>query len=270
MSIICYPADSDDSDDDESGPPTPSSSVFPYPDSPPEPRLLTLADISDPATILVPLLNLKSLEDNSPEPPLNSLSVITVSGSGVDIAPLPKHNIPSEMSTLPPPEEALSAETVFRLPEVSLQVILGFYQRAISVSRYARHFSTDDWNRSRAFRPGSAKVAQKMVGLTSPQFRELCTDVYDELVRRNVEEKNKSKGNSTPQASFREPEGLHPKRVVAREKLRWLPHSRLLDLISDIVGELKKRSLGEEMGRAAAAHGYVPSAARLSAVLGQE
>ncbi|KAI8636468.1 hypothetical protein BD408DRAFT_426099 [Parasitella parasitica] len=73
---------------------------------------------------------------------------------------------------------------------------------------------------------------QKLTRLNSLQFHELATDVYDELMRRNLE-KHKS---------FLElREDFHPRRNQARQKLATLPDGRFKDLASDVYHELKRR-----------------------------
>ncbi|KZT42290.1 hypothetical protein SISSUDRAFT_1125722 [Sistotremastrum suecicum HHB10207 ss-3] len=73
---------------------------------------------------------------------------------------------------------------------------------------------------------------QKIGKLTKQQFLELCTDVFDEMIRRTTEEK-------VPFLSHRE--GFHPKRNQARQKLSTLPLHRFQDLCSDIHYELERQ-----------------------------
>ncbi|KAL2257005.1 hypothetical protein VTK26DRAFT_781 [Humicola hyalothermophila] len=258
MGIACYPADSDDSEDDEAGVPTPTSSEFPYPDIFQEPSLLTLADISDLTDILVPLPG-GNRPGDSPVPvdklqqeEVNSLSVIAVSGASVSVL--------GEINTPPPSGPAasgtMSAEVIFRLPNVTFKAILEFFQRAVNVSRFAGWFPSHQGRQS-----GTKQGNLRMVSLTPAQFRELCADLYDELVRRNVEDRNRSSGDqgAPRQVQHGHPKGLHPKRVAARGKLTGLRDSRFVDLIRDVMLELEKRCLAEKVG-----YGSV----RLSAVLG--
>ncbi|KAL9544193.1 hypothetical protein MBANPS3_007742 [Mucor bainieri] len=73
---------------------------------------------------------------------------------------------------------------------------------------------------------------QKLSRLNNLQFHELATDVYDELVRRNVD-KHKS--------FLQLREEFHPRRNQARQKLATLPEGRFKDLASDVYHELKRR-----------------------------
>ena len=96
---------------------------------------------------------------------------------------------------------------------------------------------------------------QKLANLTPQQFQELCTDVYDELIRRQ----NNSEAINGPSASWHFPPpnrpssppalapflpaqaGLHPRRNQAREKLATLRSPRFQELTSDVRHELGRR-----------------------------
>ncbi|KAG6884997.1 hypothetical protein C0993_006648 [Termitomyces sp. T159_Od127] len=78
-----------------------------------------------------------------------------------------------------------------------------------------------------------ANARQKLTRLTSQQFHELSTDVYDELVRRQ------SDTEAVPFLPLRS--DFHPKRNQARQKLATLPSSRFEDLSSDVYFELSRR-----------------------------
>ncbi|KAG6879161.1 hypothetical protein C0992_004694 [Termitomyces sp. T32_za158] len=78
-----------------------------------------------------------------------------------------------------------------------------------------------------------ATARQKLTRLTSQQFHELSTDVYDELVRRQ------SDTEAVPFLPLRS--DFHPKRNQARQKLATLPSSRFEDLSSDVYFELSRR-----------------------------
>ncbi|PPQ98392.1 hypothetical protein CVT24_004071 [Panaeolus cyanescens] len=81
--------------------------------------------------------------------------------------------------------------------------------------------------------PGSRTTARsKLTRLTSQQFHELSTDVYDELVRRKNE-------REVPFLPVKEE--FHPKRNQARQKLATLPSTRFEDLSSDVYFELSRR-----------------------------
>ncbi|KAI8089158.1 uncharacterized protein BX664DRAFT_262560 [Halteromyces radiatus] len=73
--------------------------------------------------------------------------------------------------------------------------------------------------------PQRASARQKLSRLSNLQFHELAMDVYDELVRRNLNDK------FVPFLAVREE--FHPKRNQARQKLATLPETRFQDLASD-------------------------------------
>ncbi|KAG8752017.1 component of the polarisome, partial [Ceratobasidium sp. 423] len=81
-----------------------------------------------------------------------------------------------------------------------------------------------------------ANAREKLTRLTRQQFQELSTDVYDELMRRNENEKG---GAETPFLPVRD--DFHPKRNQARQKLATLPAIRFKDLSSDVFYELGRR-----------------------------
>lgn len=72
---------------------------------------------------------------------------------------------------------------------------------------------------------------QKLTRLTVQQFHELSTDVYDELIRRKLD--------NAPFLPVRD--DFHPKRNQARQKLATLPTTRFEDLSSDVYFELARR-----------------------------
>lgn len=84
----------------------------------------------------------------------------------------------------------------------------------------------------------AAKARDKLLKLSSAQFRELSTDVYDEL-RRRIDELRSEPDFLLPKLNF------HPKRNQARQKLSSLPQSRFRDLVSDISYEIERRGLHE-------------------------
>lgn len=82
----------------------------------------------------------------------------------------------------------------------------------------------------------AAKARDKLLKLSAAQFRELSTDVYDEL-RRRIDELRSEPDFLLPKLNF------HPKRNQARQKLSSLPQSRFKDLVSDISYEIERRQL---------------------------
>ncbi|KAJ2792927.1 component of the polarisome, partial [Coemansia helicoidea] len=73
----------------------------------------------------------------------------------------------------------------------------------------------------------------KLARLSSMQFQELATDVYDELKRRQ------SPVQDMPFLHVRD--HYHPKRNQARQKLATLSRAKFVDLVLDVNEELKRR-----------------------------
>ncbi|KAJ2717318.1 component of the polarisome [Coemansia spiralis] len=73
----------------------------------------------------------------------------------------------------------------------------------------------------------------KLARLSSMQFQELATDVYDELKRRQ------SPVQDMPFLHVRD--HYHPKRNQARQKLATLSRAKFVDLVHDVNEELKRR-----------------------------
>jgi len=78
------------------------------------------------------------------------------------------------------------------------------------------------------------RARDKLLELSDRQFEELCVDVYDELLRRQVYDE--------PNHQFLPESRLyHPKRNQARKKLSALLPLRFGHLVEDILLELKRR-----------------------------
>lgn len=247
--------DADDSnDDDDSDLPTPTSSEF---SGPLEGRRADLSDVTSLDAILVPVADLGRLLAGPGS--RRSLEVATVSGTGVEFwrprdsdlvhtsrdADRPSGSCFSAPRPPPPPEgRALSAESVFGSPGVTEAAVLDFFRRAILVSPFARDFTS-----SSGVASASAGARDKMRLLGRYQFRELCVDMYDELVRRNVHHKTsstsstgKAHARTSSHISIIEPVGLHPKRIVARQRLAALSDEQLRGAIAGVLEELEDRS----------------------------
>jgi hypothetical protein len=100
--------------------------------------------------------------------------------------------------------------------------------------------------------PRMVKAREKLTRLSSTQFSELSTDVYDEVLRRRFA----AQGGPGPAAL--EPEAaFHPKRNQAREKLSSLALTRFRDLASDVYYEIGRRF--PSIARAAEGTASIPS-----------
>ncbi|ANZ77056.1 BA75_03712T0 [Komagataella pastoris] len=77
---------------------------------------------------------------------------------------------------------------------------------------------------------------EKLLRYSRGQFCELCTDVYDEMRRRN-DRTNQEPDHLLPKTTF------HPKRNQARKILSSLTFARFTDLVMDTVSEIERREL---------------------------
>ncbi|KZS96609.1 hypothetical protein SISNIDRAFT_482408 [Sistotremastrum niveocremeum HHB9708] len=74
---------------------------------------------------------------------------------------------------------------------------------------------------------------EKIMTLKTERLRDLCTDVYDEVMRRA--------GNGREIPHFPAPESYRPKRQLARYKLSVMPAHRFKDLCYVVHWELERR-----------------------------
>lgn len=96
--------------------------------------------------------------------------------------------------------------------------------------------SDDSTSRAKSNSSRAQRAREKLLKLSQGQFRELSTDVYDEL-RRRIDELRSEPDFLLPKLTF------HPKRNQARQKLSLLPQLRFKDLVSDISYEIERRNL---------------------------
>jgi hypothetical protein len=85
------------------------------------------------------------------------------------------------------------------------------------------------------------RARAKLRRLSSVQFQELSTDVYDELLRRQSGESQLPGGPVSVPAYLLPKDNFHPKRNQARQKLSTLPSLRFKDLATDVFYELERR-----------------------------
>ena len=93
--------------------------------------------------------------------------------------------------------------------------------------------------------PRPNRARDKLLRLSSVQFQELSTDVFDELLRRQQAGRRTPNGNgpdgpSAP-AYLLPVRTFHEKRNQARQKLSTLPPARFRDLATDVFYELERR-----------------------------
>ncbi|KAK4091982.1 hypothetical protein Purlil1_3821 [Purpureocillium lilacinum] len=85
------------------------------------------------------------------------------------------------------------------------------------------------------------KARDKLLRLSSVQFYELSTDVYDELMRRQATARAPPNAPNTPPAFLLPEKSFHPKRNQARQRLSSLGPPRFRDLAADVFHELERR-----------------------------
>jgi acyl carrier protein phosphodiesterase len=87
------------------------------------------------------------------------------------------------------------------------------------------------------------KAREKLKKLTTTQFSDLSTDVYDEMKRREI---NRLDPDNINMVKFLPSQpNYHPKRNQARQKLAALPPSRFKDLVNDVLFEINNRMKNE-------------------------
>ncbi|KAF1990204.1 hypothetical protein K402DRAFT_417670 [Aulographum hederae CBS 113979] len=104
----------------------------------------------------------------------------------------------------------------------------------IVVKRYLAPYLKDERDNSRQNR-----ARDKLQRLSSIQFQELSTDVYDELQRREAEKRMVQE--STVAKYLLPKNSFHYKRNQARQKLSTLPTDRFRQLATDVFYELERR-----------------------------
>ncbi|KAK3374650.1 hypothetical protein B0H63DRAFT_480684 [Podospora didyma] len=158
-------------------------------------------------------------------------------------------------TVLPPnprglPDLSSSCDAVFQLPQVTESVMAEFFRRAVSVSkaRFAKLFS-DRMAAEAAAESGHGTDAtgrrtnntEKLRQLSLGQLKELCVDVYDELVRRN---KVDSYGQTSVPVALLPVKELAEQRNQARTRLSRLNDGYFFNLIWDCYRELEQRGKG--------------------------
>lgn len=85
------------------------------------------------------------------------------------------------------------------------------------------------------------KARDKLLRLSSVQFYELSTDVFDELIRRQATARTPPNAPNTPPTYLLPEKNFHPKRNQARQRLSSLGPPRFRDLAADVFHELERR-----------------------------
>lgn len=116
------------------------------------------------------------------------------------------------------------------------EAVLG--EHYVALKRYLSQTSRDGKPN-----PPANKARDKLQRLTSVQFLELSTDVFDELLRRQAFSRRPPNAppNVGPPAYLLPEDTFHPKRNQARQKLSSLGPPRFRDLATDVFCELERR-----------------------------
>ncbi|PWY91170.1 hypothetical protein BO70DRAFT_392813 [Aspergillus heteromorphus CBS 117.55] len=115
-----------------------------------------------------------------------------------------------------------------------MEEVLG--QHYVAFRRFLQGPYRDDRNGK------SSKARDKLLRLSSTQFHELSTDVYDELLRRQQAMPPPNRPPRPDVPPFLPPrKDFHEKRNQARKKLASLQHGRFRDLATDVYTELERR-----------------------------
>ncbi|XXH06057.1 hypothetical protein Hte_012502 [Hypoxylon texense] len=116
------------------------------------------------------------------------------------------------------------------------EAVLG--EHYVALKRYLSSTSKD----GRAAPPPN-KARDKLLRLSSVQFLELSTDVFDELMRRQAYSRRPPNAppNVGPPSYLLPEDTFHPKRNQARQKLSTLGSPRFRDLATDVFCELERR-----------------------------
>lgn len=85
------------------------------------------------------------------------------------------------------------------------------------------------------------KARDKLLRLSSVQFYELSTDVFDELMRRQAAARSPPNAPNSPPNFLLPEKAFHPKRNQARQRLSSLGPPRFRDLAADVFHELERR-----------------------------
>ncbi|PWY78585.1 putative cell polarity protein [Aspergillus sclerotioniger CBS 115572] len=116
-----------------------------------------------------------------------------------------------------------------------IEEVLG--QHYVALRRFLHASYRDDKGNNK-----SNKARDKLLRLSSTQFHELSTDVYDELLRRQQAMPSSNRPPRPDVPPFLPPrKDFHEKRNQARQKLASLQHQRFRDLATDVYTELERR-----------------------------
>jgi hypothetical protein len=182
------------------------------------------------------------------EPPFNNQGIISPPNSGgSSVPPSPMNGAfgngggfpgggPSPPASIARSSQYARSESGRSTRDEQTEVILG--EHYVSLKRFLAATSRDGRPN-----PPPNKARDKLQRLTSVQFLELSTDVFDELRRREAFSRRppNANPNTGPPPYLMPEENFHPKRNQARQKLSSLGPPRFRDLATDVFCELERR-----------------------------
>ncbi|KAH8596720.1 hypothetical protein B0O99DRAFT_509566 [Bisporella sp. PMI_857] len=137
----------------------------------------------------------------------------------------------------PSPPASIARSSVMSKQDEQFEATLS--EHYVALKRYLAASLRDDKGNPR---PNRAR--DKLLRLSSVQFQELSTDVFDELLRRQQSGRRTPNGSTpdgAPPPYLLPKDTFHPKRNQARQKLSTLPPARFRDLATDVFYELERR-----------------------------
>lgn len=146
----------------------------------------------------------------------------------------------------PSPPPSIAARTSYAKSESGRSIIGETTETVLGEHYFAlKRFLAATSKDGRA-QPPPNKARDKLLRLSSVQFLELSTDVFDELLRRQAAEAFRRRPPNAPPSAgppgYLLPEDtFHPKRNQARQKLSTLGPPRFRDLATDVFCELERR-----------------------------
>jgi len=164
-------------------------------------------------------------------PPISSASSGVANGGG--FPPRGSNGSPGG----PSPPASIARSSVVSKKDEAFEATLS--EHYIALRRYLAASLRDEKGN-----PRPNKARDKLLRLSSVQFQELSTDVFDELLRRQQSGRRTPNGGTPdggPPPYLLPKDTFHPKRNQARQKLSTLPPPRFRDLATDVFYELERR-----------------------------
>ncbi|KAI9680973.1 MAG: component of the polarisome [Trizodia sp. TS-e1964] len=184
-------------------------------------------------------INIHNARSGTPvTPPVSSGSSITMVGAGSLLNGGGGHpGGPSPPSSVARSSDSAGPYASSEYPQQKRKTQLleeALLEHYLSLKRYLAVSLNDEKGNPR---PNRAR--DKLLRLSSVQFQELSTDVFDELLRR--QSAPDPRGHEQVPPYLQPKDTFHPKRNQARQKLSTLPGQRFRELATDVFFELERR-----------------------------